>query len=257
MKKRISKIFWSTLSSKKKVENYQKIIREKEWDVVAKYIVENSIFLDVGCGAGYAMYRAKLDFNCQVYGVDPEPGAHGVGRFIELFSKDKINITKGFAEKLPYKNEKFDILYCSHVLEHVNDEQKALIEINRVLKKSGVAIIAMPTATMALISLVSQIVFTTHIKIYDFFKQFFKKGTLKRFIKIFLVESHSKPRAKSIFYDIIHYRKSNWTKILETQFKVTKIIKPFLYPYPDFPQWFKIRKSKKFSSSVFFICEKK
>jgi ubiquinone/menaquinone biosynthesis C-methylase UbiE len=257
VKKIITKIFFSTLSSKEKVEKYQKIIRENEWNDISKYISKNSSFLDVGCGAGYAMYRAKVDFNCEVNGVDPDPGAHGVGRFIELFSKDEIHITKGFAEKLPFENEKFDVLYCSHVLEHVNDEQQAIIEMNRVLKDSGVAIIGMPSATMAFISLVSQIVFTTHIRIYDFFRRFFKRGTLKRFLKIFIIESHSKPRAKYIFYDLIHYRESNWKKIVETQFKITKVIRPFLYPYPDFPQWFKIRKSKNFSSSVFFICEKK
>ena len=171
MKKIITKIFFSTLSGKEKVEKYQKIIRENEWNDISKYISKSSSFLDVGCGAGYAMYRAKVDFNCEVNGVDPDPGAHGVGRFIELFAKDKIHITKGFAEKLPFENEKFDVLYCSHVLEHVNDEQQSIVEMNRVLKDSGVAIIGMPSATMAFISLVSQIVFTTHIRIYDFFRQ--------------------------------------------------------------------------------------
>ena len=40
----------------------------------------------------------------------------------------------------------FDILYCSHVLEHVHDDRKAIAEIFRVLKPGGWAIIQVPLA---------------------------------------------------------------------------------------------------------------
>lgn len=38
----------------------------------------------------------------------------------------------------------FDIVICSHVLEHVTDPEKAMREIFRILTKSGVAIIMVP-----------------------------------------------------------------------------------------------------------------
>jgi SAM-dependent methyltransferase len=43
-----------------------------------------------------------------------------------------------------FPDEKFDVIYCSHVLEHVVDDKKALEEFNRVLKSDGWAILLVP-----------------------------------------------------------------------------------------------------------------
>lgn len=43
-----------------------------------------------------------------------------------------------------YPDQTFDIVYCSHVLEHVQQDRKALSEFYRVLKNSGWAIILVP-----------------------------------------------------------------------------------------------------------------
>lgn len=52
---------------------------------------------------------------------------------------EKMDITN-----IPYPDETFDIIYCSHVLEHIPDDKKALRELNRVLKNNGWAIILVP-----------------------------------------------------------------------------------------------------------------
>lgn len=252
----LGNIIYSSLSTKEQVENYQQQIRDEEWKWLKQEIPENSKFLDVGCGSGYAMQMASKELNCDCIGVDPDPGAHGVGRYI----KSLINVNsilKGFAENLPLENCSFDVVFSSHVLEHVNDEQKSLKEMKRVLKDDGFLIIGMPTATMALINLYSTILFTTHIKIYEFFRFFFTKNILSNFVKIFRVKSHSYPRANSIYYDIFHYRVSNWEKIISAEFEIIKVLEPYLYPYPDYYQWFKSKHSKKGASSVFFVCKKK
>ncbi|MFK8041544.1 class I SAM-dependent methyltransferase [Congregibacter sp.] len=41
-------------------------------------------------------------------------------------------------------DNKFDSIYCSHVLEHVEDDNKALSELFRVLKPDGTALLAVP-----------------------------------------------------------------------------------------------------------------
>ena len=46
--------------------------------------------------------------------------------------------------KLPFKKFEFDLIICNHVLEHINDDLKAIREIYRVLKKNGVAILQVP-----------------------------------------------------------------------------------------------------------------
>ncbi|MDR0311290.1 MAG: glycosyltransferase [Acidobacteriota bacterium] len=43
-----------------------------------------------------------------------------------------------------YKDESFDIIFCSHVLEHVSDDRKAIREFFRVLTKGGWAILNVP-----------------------------------------------------------------------------------------------------------------
>lgn len=46
--------------------------------------------------------------------------------------------------KIECPDESFDWFYCSHILEHVEDDAKAIREIYRVLKKNGHAIILVP-----------------------------------------------------------------------------------------------------------------
>lgn len=45
---------------------------------------------------------------------------------------------------IQYPDASFDVVYCSHVLEHVPDDRKALREFHRVLKGDGWAIIMVP-----------------------------------------------------------------------------------------------------------------
>lgn len=47
-------------------------------------------------------------------------------------------------QKIPLEDNCFDYIWCSHVLEHVKDDQKALRELYRVLKPGGTAIILIP-----------------------------------------------------------------------------------------------------------------
>ncbi len=47
-------------------------------------------------------------------------------------------------QNMPFKNNEFDVLFCNHVLEHIEDDKKAMSEIFRVLKKGGFAILQIP-----------------------------------------------------------------------------------------------------------------
>jgi predicted SAM-dependent methyltransferase len=46
--------------------------------------------------------------------------------------------------RIQFDDETFDVIYCSHVLEHVVNEKAALLEFYRVLKKDGWAILLVP-----------------------------------------------------------------------------------------------------------------
>jgi ubiquinone/menaquinone biosynthesis C-methylase UbiE len=44
-------------------------------------------------------------------------------------------------------DDSFDIVYCSHVLEHVDDDRRAMRELCRVLRPDGWAILMVPITT--------------------------------------------------------------------------------------------------------------
>lgn len=45
---------------------------------------------------------------------------------------------------MEYPDESFDFIYCSHVLEHIIDDRKAMRELSRVIKQDGWAILLVP-----------------------------------------------------------------------------------------------------------------
>lgn len=64
-------------------------------------------------------------------------------KFEEGYEYPKI--TKNYdLTALPEKDNSFDLVLCSHVLEHIPNDKKALEEIYRVLKPNGKAILLVP-----------------------------------------------------------------------------------------------------------------
>lgn len=45
---------------------------------------------------------------------------------------------------LPFNDNIFDVVFCNHVLEHINDDKKAMSELYRVLKPGGMGIFQIP-----------------------------------------------------------------------------------------------------------------
>ena len=45
---------------------------------------------------------------------------------------------------LPFEDNHFDIIFCNHVLEHIEDDAKAMQELYRVLKPGGMGIFQVP-----------------------------------------------------------------------------------------------------------------
>lgn len=47
-------------------------------------------------------------------------------------------------QKLPFADASYDIVFASHVLEHVSDDAAAISEIRRILRPSGIAVLPVP-----------------------------------------------------------------------------------------------------------------
>jgi SAM-dependent methyltransferase len=75
------------------------------------------------------------------------------------------------AEALPFEDGSFDLVYSSHVLEHIPDKEKALKEIYRVLKKGGIHFCVVPTRAekcYALINFYTYLISRVFARIFSF-----------------------------------------------------------------------------------------
>ena len=66
---------------------------------------------------------------------------------INYLSADLYNrhaMIKADLVDLRFESESFDLIFCSHVLEHITDDHKAISEINRILRPGGRAVIIVP-----------------------------------------------------------------------------------------------------------------
>ena len=66
---------------------------------------------------------------------------------IEYLSADinkDVAMLKEDITNISFEDNSFDVIFCSHVLEHIEDDKKAMKELRRVLKPEGFAIIQVP-----------------------------------------------------------------------------------------------------------------
>lgn len=104
--------------------------------------------LDVGCGIGYnlAMLTKIARARNYVVGIDISLGAIKVAkRFLRNAKKCYLLVTD--AQLLPFKEETFDLVICSEVLEHLPDDQRSISEMARILEKGGEMIISVPVSS--------------------------------------------------------------------------------------------------------------
>jgi SAM-dependent methyltransferase len=94
--------------------------------------------LEVGCGMGTDLLQFARG-GAQVTGVDLTPRSIEISRHhLRLYGQDGgFAITD--AEKLPFADESFDIVYSNGVLHHIPDTAEAVREIHRVLRPGGLA----------------------------------------------------------------------------------------------------------------------
>lgn len=112
--------------------------QERRLEMVRRYVpLEGKKILDVGCGIGTYLQALKR-FTGDLYGVEIYKGR------AEQAKKITPNISIAPAEELPFDDATFDVVFSHEVLEHVDDDQKAIEEATRVLKPGGHIVIFAP-----------------------------------------------------------------------------------------------------------------
>jgi len=91
-----------------------------------------------GTGAGLRLLR-ELDFS-HVCGVDMSEEAI---RYCALKNLGKVQ--KGDVCALPFPDASYDLICATDVIEHVEDDARALTEIARVLRQGAYALLTVPT----------------------------------------------------------------------------------------------------------------
>jgi SAM-dependent methyltransferase len=97
--------------------------------------------LNLGCFNGGLERHFLEGMQADYAGVDINEEAI---QFAKAHAREPERFQVGQAEALPYADGTFDVVLCLDVLEHVQDEKKALSEIARALRPGGRLVLSVP-----------------------------------------------------------------------------------------------------------------
>ena len=109
------------------------------WGLKLVDIQDGWTMLDVGCGGGFTIRRLlKQSEDAQVYGIDISEESVAKAKKVNAEVLDKqVFVTQGSAEKLPYDDEKFDLVTAVETVYFWPNLPGCLQEVRRVLKPGG------------------------------------------------------------------------------------------------------------------------
>lgn len=193
--------------------------------------------LEIGCGIGYqsALLACIAD---RVVATDYETPCHethspGLERTRNLLSRlgvKNVSVKGASAEALPFADESFDLVFSSHVLEHIPDRKKAVREINRVLKPGGFHICIVPTRVSRIYSLPLQYIYYFKRSAYHLLKYFSRPSgspanstapaqQVQASVQLFRKHFPFPPphgEFPSWWSEVIEWSPSRWLKLLQT-----------------------------------------
>jgi ubiquinone/menaquinone biosynthesis C-methylase UbiE len=82
----------------------------------------------------YHLFKSRSNIRYTPCDFDPESLRVRLGLITE----------QGDITRLPYDENRFDLILCNHVLEHIPDDIKAMSELHRVMKPGGLGIFLVP-----------------------------------------------------------------------------------------------------------------
>ena len=109
------------------------------WGLSLVEIHDGWTMLDIGCGGGATLKRLlKRSKGAQVYGIDISEESVAKARKVNANVLDKqVFVTQGSAEKLPYEDNKFDLVTAVETVYFWPDLPNCLKEVRRVVKPGG------------------------------------------------------------------------------------------------------------------------
>ncbi len=144
-----------TLESMSEAKGYNKWILKK----FSKYL--SGDILEVGCGIG--------NFSKQLVGFGKLTAFDIEKKYIGVLKKeDTLGISYGIGDlekgKYFFNQKRFDCIVCLNVLEHIENDNQAILNLNKLLKPKGYLILLVP-AHMALYGQIDKAI--GHFRRYD------------------------------------------------------------------------------------------
>lgn len=101
--------------------------------------------LDVGCGTGSLLLEVvRRHPDVEAFGLDPDPKALARARRKARRARVAIRWDQGYAQRLPYPDDSFDVVLSTLMFHHLDaeDQDAVLVETLRVLRPGGALLLA-------------------------------------------------------------------------------------------------------------------
>lgn len=129
-------------------------------------------------------------------------------------------------QTIPFEDNRFDVIMCNHVLEHIPDDKKAISELFRVLKPGGTAYICVP---------------------------------MKRGLETTYEDpSHDTPELRELYYgqdDHLRWYGSDFAELLKA-FSVKAISPSDVFTDKEVEEYALLRNEALFADDILFVCTK-
>lgn len=116
--------------------------------IIAKKVKNNSVCLDIGCGAGYIGEILKENRKCTIYGIDIDQEAIKValnkGIYKDIYNFSIMDSSNKKFQDFLKSTPNFDYIFLADVLEHVVNPGEVLFNFIQKLNKNGKFLVSVP-----------------------------------------------------------------------------------------------------------------
>ncbi|PJI06859.1 MULTISPECIES: class I SAM-dependent methyltransferase [Clostridium] len=112
-----------------------------DWGLKKVNIKNDDTILDIGCGGGRTVNRmASIAKDGKVFGIDYSLDCVNWSKDYnkKFVTNNKVEILHGSVEKMPFENDKFDIITAVETIYFWPNILENFKEVNRILKPNGV-----------------------------------------------------------------------------------------------------------------------
>lgn len=123
-------------------KNKHFIRRLKNIHKLVNDLTEEANILDIGCGTGEIISSIQERFGCNAIGNDISHKM--IGHCNAKYINKRLRFEEGNILNLKYQTEHFDLVVSLSVIEWIENYERAIEEVSRVLKCNGQWIVSLP-----------------------------------------------------------------------------------------------------------------